>query len=148
MNAKLKKLLRELDRKLLPSWLEEEVVRLGKWGYDSLFSALKKGGLGERQIANILHLLVKVRFHGDQDELFIYLLRFVTDRRERVRAAAVRLVIGLVRIANGGGFSGLNAPAEIDVFPLLQRSLKMGFKNPTFTDYVRDYISQSWNSGE
>ena len=87
----------ELRRRQLPFDVESKFFRLGRQGYEQLLAMGQQGDGSELELANALHLLVWMRFHGDREVLVKAITSTMSHASELVRGAAVRSAIAIYR---------------------------------------------------
>lgn len=98
MQKELDSLVRKLDRKILVDWVEE--MRIGKPAYDHLLTCVRSPDLTRHQRANALHALFRLMPHGSTHEIFELLRSHAVHSELRVRSAAVKLLIGMLKLHN------------------------------------------------
>ena len=126
MEPELEALMQRLDRddnyhgEILPE------MGIGKAGYDFLLTALADGALTERQMCNGISAIFRMRGHGDQERLFELYKRLAECSRQKVRSAAVQMIIGWSRIMDKDGHRTIYAGRRDRVVPFIKRAITMG----------------------
>jgi hypothetical protein len=120
---------RDLNRKSLPDELRTRAYALGKRGYDKLFEGVTDAGATEWQVVNALHILFDLRLHGDQSTLFERFLELALDQRTRVRSAATKLALGMVRMSRALPYAAVPSATVERILPIAKSALSKGLEH-------------------
>ncbi len=132
-------LFRELHRKTVEPSLERRFFKLRSEGYDLLLSICTNKNASELQARNALYLISRMRFTGNQEEVFDLLIHSCLDDRVRVRSAAANLLVGLDKIAQTGYSPELKAPPD-SMLAALKAARKAGLENQATENEIEEFI--------
>ena len=136
------KLLKGFDRKELTDWHPE--MKHGKVAYEAILEVLKSGELNENQATNALYALFRWRGWGDSREVLDVLVDLSNDARLRVRSAAVKLAVGLVRFSSV--IDGKRLDFSVEQQAALHSAIAAGLE-PEVAGLAKKFFSPPSNEG-
>ncbi len=142
IEAQLRELLRNLDRRNTVNWSPE--MKLGKPASASLPASLTVPHLTQNQICNIMHALFIMRSHGDSKEVKDLCMGFVEHERIKVRDKAITVAIALHGLPKE--YPRLSAPLEAVDFSRIRSGLNRGVYSPTAA-YAEKFLASEGEDG-
>ena len=128
MSVELQKLLRELNRKLIPKSVEIEFVKFGDEAFDSL-KVLIEQTKSEREASNaicLLFALTKEACIQRRSELGHFLLNYAEDERIYVRSSVIGVLERLYILKNRFPEMQIDLPSSHLISRKVEKAIIMG----------------------